>query len=165
VTLPLDTVFGLPVHVLVVHAVVVLLPLASVGAVLVALLPRFSRRFAVLVVITAWVAVPLAFLAKGSGEQFAERVGLPQPHAELGDVLPFFAVALAVVLLVFWLFDRGIPGNRRRPWWLKALAAVLIVVAGLTTWWTIRVGHSGAEATWSAIVQNTVPNPLPSTAG
>lgn len=153
--LPLDTVFGLPVHVLVVHAVVVLLPLASIGAVLVALLPRFSQRFAVLVVVLAWAAVPAAFLAEGSGEQFAERVGLPQPHAELGESMPYFAVALAVVLLVFWLFDRGIPGNRGRPWWLKGLAVVLILVAVLTTWWTIRVGHSGAEATWSAVVQNT----------
>jgi hypothetical protein len=148
-------VFGLPVHVLVVHAVVVLLPLASIGAVLVALLPRFSQRFAVLVVVLAWAAVPAAFLAEGSGEQFAERVGLPQPHAELGESMPYFAVALAVVLLVFWLFDRGIPGNRGRPWWLKGLAVVLILVAVLTTWWTIRVGHSGAEATWSAVVQNT----------
>lgn len=153
--LPLDTVFGLPVHVLVVHAVVVLLPLASIGAVLVALLPRFSQRFAVLVVVLAWAAVPAAFLAEGSGEQFAERVGLPQPHAELGESMPYFAVALAVVLLVFWLFDRGIPGNRGRPWWLKGLAVVLILAAVLTTWWTIRVGHSGAEATWSAVVQNT----------
>ncbi|MFM7146805.1 MAG: DUF2231 domain-containing protein [Actinomycetales bacterium] len=153
--LPLDTVFGLPVHVLVVHAVVVLLPLASIGAVLLALLPRFSQRFAVLVVVLAWAAVPAAFLAEGSGEQFAERVGLPQPHAELGESMPYFAVALAVVLLVFWLFDRGIPGNRGRPWWLKGLAVVLILVAVLTTWWTIRVGHSGAEATWSAVVQNT----------
>lgn len=147
--------FGLPTHVLVVHAVVVLLPLASLGAVLVALLPRFSRRFAVLVVVVAWVAVPAAFLARGSGEQFSERVGLPQPHAELGDVLPFYALALALVLLIFWLFDRGIPANRSRPWWLKALGAVLLVVAVLTTWWTIRVGHTGAESTWSAIIENT----------
>ncbi len=153
--LPLDTVFGLPVHVLVVHAAVVLLPLVSIGAILVALLPRFSQRFAVLVVVIAWVAVPAAFLAKGSGEQLAERVGLPQPHAELGESLPPFALALAVALLVFWLFDRGIPGNRGRPWWLKGLAVVVILVAVLTTWWTIRVGHSGAEATWSAVVQNT----------
>ncbi len=153
--LPLDTVFGLPVHVLVVHAAVVLLPLVSIGAILVALLPRFSRRFAVLVVVIAWVAVPAAFLAEGSGEQLAERVGLPQPHAELGESLPPFALALAVALLVFWLFDRGIPGNRGRPWWLKGLAVVVILVAVLTTWWTIRVGHSGAEATWSAVVQNT----------
>ncbi len=152
---PLDTLFGLPVHVLVVHAVVVLLPLASLGAVLVSLLPRFSRRFAVLVVVLAWCAVPAAFVAKGSGEQFAERVGLPQPHAQLGDVLPIFALAFALAILVFWLFDRGIPGNRTRPWWLKCLAIAVMLIAVATTWWTIRVGHSGAEASWSAIVQNT----------
>jgi hypothetical protein len=153
----LDTIFGLPVHVLVVHAVVVLLPLVSIGAVLAAFLPRFSRRFGVLLVVLAWVAVPAAFLARGSGERLSDRVGLPQPHAELGELLPIFALALAVVLLVFWLFDRGIPGNRARPWWLKVLAALVIASAVLTTWWTIRVGHSGAESTWGAIVQNTEP--------
>ena len=39
----------------------------------------------------------------------------------------------AVVLLItgagFWLFDRGVPGNRPRPGWLRAWAVLLVIVA------------------------------------
>lgn len=40
----LFTVFGLPAHPLVVHAVVVLLPLAAVAAIAAALVPRWRQR-------------------------------------------------------------------------------------------------------------------------
>lgn len=153
----LDTVGGVPVHPLVVHAVVVLVPLAGVGAVLMAFWRSFSRRFGVLVVIAAGAGAVAAFLAKGSGEQLAARVGVPQQHLELGDVLPWFTLGLFVLLLVFWLFDRGIPANRSRPGWLVAGAVLLVLVAAAAVLWTVRTGHSGAEATWSAVVESTRP--------
>jgi hypothetical protein len=34
-----------------------------------------------------------------------------------------------VVVAAFWLVDRGIPLNRRRPGWLVALAVVILVAA------------------------------------
>lgn len=153
----LDTVAGLPVHPLVVHAAVVLVPLAALGAILMAFWRSFSRRFGVIVVITAGVGAVASFVAKESGEQLAARVGEPEQHAELGDVLPLIAFALFVIVLVFWLFDRGVPANRARPAWLIALAVVMVAAAAVAMFWTIRTGHTGAEATWSAIVENTRP--------
>ena len=69
--------------------------------------------------------------------------------------MPLIAIAFFVVLLVFWLFDRGIPRNRHRPVWVRLLAVVLIALAVLATIWVIRVGHSGAEATWSYKIEQT----------
>ncbi|MDA3022218.1 MAG: hypothetical protein O2943_06080, partial [Actinomycetota bacterium] len=71
------------------------------------------------------------------------------------STMPLIALAFFVVLLVFWLFDRGIPRNRRRPVWVRLLAVVLIVLAVLVTIWVIRVGHSGAEATWLFKIEQT----------
>jgi hypothetical protein len=57
------------------------------------------------------------------------------------------------VVLILWLCDRGIPANRSRPFWLVILAIVVIAVALVTAWWTIRVGDSGARAVWEPILQ------------
>jgi hypothetical protein len=34
-------------------------------------------------------------------------------------------------------------------------AAVSVAAAVLAIWWTVRVGHSGAQAVWQGIVQST----------
>ena len=153
--MPFDTIFGLPVHALVVHSVVVLIPLSAIGAALMAVRPSFSRRFGPLVVLLAFLAAGFSVISEKSGEQLAERVGLPLVHSELGSSMPLIAIAFFVVLLVFWLFDRGIPRNRHRPVWVRLLAVVLIALAVLATIWVIRVGHSGAEATWSYKIEQT----------
>ncbi len=153
----LDTVAGLPIHALVVHAVVVLVPLAALGALLMAVRPSFSRRFGILVVLVAAAGAAASFVAKESGEQLAARVGLPQQHADLGGVMPLVAGSLFLLLLVFWLFDRGIPANRVRPGWMIAFAVVLALASLFALYWTIRVGHTGSEAVWSSVIQNTKP--------
>jgi uncharacterized membrane protein len=150
-----DTIFGLPVHALVVHGAVVLIPLAAIGAILMALRPTFSRRYGLLVVLVAAAGAISAFVARLSGEQLAERVGKPEQHAELGTVLPFIATGFFVLLLVFWLFDRGIPANKYRPMWLVILAIVVILAACLAIFWTIRVGHTGTTAVWGSVIENT----------
>ena len=150
----LDTVFGLPVHSLAVHGAVVLLPLAAIGAVLIAARARWSKRFGVIVVVVALVGTGFAVLSEKSGETLAARVGTPEPHAELGERLPLIAAVFALVVVVFWLFDRGVPGDRRRPPWLVALAVLVVIASVVVTWWTIRVGHSGAEAVWKSIIDN-----------
>ena len=152
-----DTIFGLPVHALVVHGAVVLIPLAAIGAILIAVRPTFSRRYGLLVVLVAGAGAISAFVARLSGEQLAERVGKPEQHAELGTVLPFIATGLFVIVLVFWLFDRGIPASKYRPMWLVIFAIVVVLVACFAIYWTVRVGHSGTTAVWGPIIENTNP--------
>lgn len=154
----LDTVFGLPVHSLVVHAAVVLLPLAALGALIMGFSARFSRRFGPLVVAVAAAGVVAAFVSRGSGEELAERVGNPEVHAQVGNLLPFIALGMLVVLLALWLLDRGLPGVRpQRSLGIQVLGIVVIAAALITAGWTLRTGHTGAEAVWQAIVDNTTP--------
>ena len=80
-----DTVLGLPVHVLVVHAVVVGLPLMAVVTAVVAFMPTLRLRLA----------------------------------------------------------------------WPVAVADAGVVAAVLAIWWTVLVGHTGAQAVWQGIVQST----------
>ena len=154
-TSPLDTIFGLPTHVLIVHATVVLLPLAVIGAIVLVLRRSVIHRLGWITVLLAGLGTAAAWVSRGSGEQLASRVGYPQPHVDYGDDLPIHASIFFVLVLVYWLVARGIPGNRPRPWWVIVLAvAVLVGALGLLVS-TVVTGHSGAEATWGAIIENT----------
>lgn len=152
---PFDTINGLPVHALVVHAVVVLVPLSALGAIGMALVPKWSVRFGVLVWPLALIATGFAFVADKSGKQLALRVGKPMPHAELGEQMKYFAAALAVVTFVLWFVDRRATG--RRSVLTKILAVIVIAVALVSCVWIYRVGDSGAKAVWTTIIQNTTP--------
>lgn len=147
-----DTVFGLPLHPLAVHAVVVLVPLAALGALVMAVSRRLSRRYGGLIVVAGVVAFIASFVAKEAGETLALKVGQPGQHAQLGNVVPLLTLLLGLGIAGFWLADRGIPGNRSRPWWLRVAAVALIVIAVLATVWTVRAGHTGAELVWQGRV-------------
>lgn len=150
-----DTIGGLPVHPLVVHAAVVLIPLSAVGAFLIVLRPRYLRYFGVATISVALIGLIAAFVSKSSGESLSSRIGNPQPHVDYGNIYPLVALGYVIVLIVFWLFARGVPLNWPRPLWLKSLGAVVLVAAVGISYFTFLVGHSGAEATWSGIIQNT----------
>ena len=63
-----ETLGGIPIHPLVVHAVVVLIPLAALGVMAISVIPRWRGRFGVLVVGAATVAtalVPVATAERG----------------------------------------------------------------------------------------------------
>ena len=144
-----DTVLGLPVHALVVHGVVVLLPLMAVITAVVACMPRWRVHAAWPVVVVDAGLVGMTLVARQSGEALQERLGgqVAMQHAELGENLVWFAIALFLASLVVALVRRS--GK-------AALGASLAVVAGVfALWWTIRVGHSGSEAVWSGIVSST----------
>lgn len=158
---PLDTVFGLPTHVLVVHATVVLLPLSVIGAVLIVVRRSMIHRWGWITAAGAGVGTAAAWVSRGSGGQLASRVGFPDPHTEYGEVLPIYATVFFVLVLTYWLFARGIPGNRSRPWWLILLGVIVVIAGTGVLIWTVMTGHSGAEATWGAIIENTRPGLIP----
>ena len=151
----LDPFNGLPVPPLVVHAVVVLLPLVAVLAVLMVINSRFSRRFGPIVVVLGFISVGAALVAKESGEQLLRRVAASPNHIELGDRLPLLAGIYFLILLGFWLLDRGIPGNRRRPALVIILGVVLVIASVVICLQVYAVGHGGAEGVWLEILSGT----------
>lgn len=142
---------GLPLHPLIVHLAVVLLPLAALGAIAIAVRPAWSKRFGVLVVAGAAAGAVAAVISKNSGEDLAQQVGVTAEHLDYGNLMPLIAGGFLALVTVFWLFDRGVPGNRGRPLWLKALAAVVALAAIVVIGWTALTGHSGAEAVWGSV--------------
>jgi hypothetical protein len=151
-----EELFGLPAHPLVVHAAVVLGPLAVVATVVCAAVPRARRQFALLALGLAVVATVAVGLAQGSGEALEEHVDeteLVEEHAEQGErVLPW---AIAVTVAAGAVAAVPVLMRRRPNLSGRAVTAVLVsvsLVAGVGAMWTVtEVGHSGAKATWNDV--------------
>ena len=145
-----DTINGLPIHPLVVHAVVVLLPLSILGVLALVIRPAWRPRYGILVAGCALVATALVPVATQSGEALEKHVGDPGGHAQLGDQLLWFAIPLAITAVALVLVDRGYADPLvRRPVAgvvLSVLAVVAAVAAGAQVY---RVGESGARAAWA----------------
>jgi uncharacterized membrane protein len=149
-----DTITGLPVHPLVVHAVIVLLPLTALGAIVVAVKPAWNRRYGWLVLAGAVVSFGSAVVAKESGEALASRVGFPADHVDAGGRVPFVALVLFIVIAVLWWLDRR-SEERDGVGKVVAVASVLVAVVAIVS--AVIAGHSGATAVWKPIVDNTSP--------
>ena len=142
-----DTINGLPLHPLVVHAVVVLLPLAILGTIAIVVRPQWRRPYGVLVLVVTALATALIPVATSSGEALERHVGDPGRHAELGDQLIWFAVPLLALVAGLVLLDRR-PVPRAASWLPRTVAVVALVVALASAVQVYRVGDSGARAAW-----------------
>lgn len=141
-----DTIGGLPLHPLTVHAASVLIPLSAIALVLLVFVPKWRKAYLPLTVGALAVSVGLAFAAKQSGEALAARVGNPADHQELGDLLLPASIGLFFLGLAFFFFTRK---ETKTPKWTLQVAGGLstAAVAGVVVL-SVLVGHSGAEATW-----------------
>ncbi len=153
-----STVFGLPTHALVVHAAVVLIPLAALAVVLHALWPAARARLGIVTPLLAGVALVLTPVAIESGEDLQRLVGrsaLVRQHAELADGLLPWVTGLFVVAVALWLLGRArrrATGAASARWVPLAVAVVAVAVAAGVTQQVIRTGHAGAKAVWSDVV-------------
>ena len=85
-------VFGLPLHPLVVHAVVVLLPLGALGMIACVLIAPLRRRYAGLALLVLLAGAASTLVAAASGQVLAEQVGTPATHMAWGELLPRVAI-------------------------------------------------------------------------
>jgi len=149
----LDTFQGLPVHVLLLHATVVLVPLTCLLTVGVAFVARVRSIAAWPIVALNAVTVVMVWLTAEAGERLAARLGGAGPlgadHAAIGGKLVWFALALLLAsVVVAVLHDRG-RSARIGSGLLSAIVAVATLV------WVVRTGHSGAVAVWRDVVSST----------
>ena len=148
---PLGTLAGLPLHPLLVHSAIVLVPLVAIGALVMSYLPSFSRRHGRLILILAVVAQVSVFLAKMSGEAFSEILNKNvEKHAELGEIAPLVTIPMVVLIYLRWRMDRA--GSSIGNAALRRLTSVALVIASLASLVVIfLVGHSGASSVWGWI--------------
>jgi hypothetical protein len=155
-----DTVFGLPVHVLVVHAVVVLGPIAALMAIAYAVLP--AHRLAGLrwpTIGVTVVATLSAIVAASSGEELEHRLealGENSPalhtHTEAGDLARTVMIGFAIVVVAALVWALR-PGDRPVSPMLQTVARVVLVIISLVALFAVvRAGHTGAQVAWGDVI-------------
>jgi p-aminobenzoyl-glutamate transporter AbgT len=146
-------IWGLPAHALLVHAIVVLAPLTAVLEILCGFWPAARRNLVWLVLALAGVTTVLTPLTTDAGEWLLAQRGQVSPilqeHAERGDWMIYFSVALLIVALALvalqWLEDRS-DAPRKAAVAVVAVVALVVGVSSIVT--VVRIGHSGAESVW-----------------
>lgn len=157
----MSTFQGLPAHPMLVHVIVVLAPLTAVLAILCALWPAARHRLVWLVLVLAGVTTALTPIATEAGEWLEHHLDeseLIEKHAELGDTMLYFALALlvaAVLLVIVHLrAGRGKPLSTALS---GVIVAFVLLASVATTVQVFRIGHSGAEATWGGALRPANP--------
>lgn len=140
---------GLPLHPLIVHAVVILVPLTALALVLGAIFPAARKRLGIVTPIAALIVLVLVPITMLAGEALAQQVG-PIPavvhHADLGRMLWPWTLAMFLVAAVQWCWYRFGEAPRRT---VRVIIAVLAVVAGAgSTVMVVLIGEAGARAVW-----------------
>lgn len=140
---------GLPAHPLLVHLVVVLLPLAAIGGILVSLWPAAQRKLTFLVPLAAVVGAVAVPFTTHAGKDLEKRLGHTSEailtHQHYGQQVLWWAVALAVTTVVQYVVIRTTRGRRILRW---GIAAAVVVSAVGTIVIVVLTGDSGARAVW-----------------
>lgn len=157
----LDKLAGLPAHAVLVHAAVVLVPLAALALAALCWRAALRKHYSLPVALLSVAGAVSAFLAKSSGEPLEERVedaasaaGIRArfgDHPEQGDTAFIFAALLALASITLWAVQRY--GDR---WSLPRRSAVVVYVvalvpAALAVVTMVIAGHSGAELVWDDV--------------
>ncbi|HKC27931.1 MAG TPA: DUF2231 domain-containing protein [Jatrophihabitans sp.] len=159
---------GLPAHVLLIHVVIVLVPLAALMLVASAVWPAARAKLGFLTPATALVALIFVPITTHAGEWLRDHLQgnqgrldpLIRKHTQLGDTLLPWAIGLFVVAALVWVAGRrfelswrssstSATGQRAVPVWITAVIAVVaIAVAAGSVVQLYRIGDSGAKADW-----------------
>ncbi|MDQ3094515.1 MAG: hypothetical protein M3Q82_00890 [Actinomycetota bacterium] len=147
-----DEIDGLPLHPLVVHAAVVLVPLAALLGVLFAV-PRTRAWARLPLLLVAVAAAASTFVAKLSGENLKEALQLGGRAAELieehearGNLLLILVLVFAVFAVVGFVVTRTSTANSPV---VIAIAAALVIGAMAVGVQVYRVGDIGSRAVWN----------------
>lgn len=157
-----DSILGLPAHPLLVHAAVILVPLAAISLAALCWKADWRQYYSLPVAFLAVAGGIFAFLAKQSGEplekavkQAATAAGAGRPrfgdHPEQGDTAFIFAMLLGIAAVALWAIER----YRERLGWPRwsplAAYAIALVPAVLALITMVIAGHSGAQLVWKDV--------------
>lgn len=175
-----DKIHGLPAHILLVHAVVVLLPLAALLLVASAAWPSARRRIGVVGPVLALIVLVLVPVTKSAGNTLRNEVdpahanAAIEHHAALaGSLLPW-SIGLFLVSAGVWLLARryefGWSGSGRPtdgpgdgavatrsattllPVWVTVV--IVVVAAAIAVGSVIdvvQIGDAGSKAVWGGV--------------
>jgi cytochrome b involved in lipid metabolism len=140
---------GLPLHPLIIHAVVVLVPLSALGVIFLLVFPRLAPNFSPLILILLIASTVAGFIAENSGQALSNRVGYPGDHAEQGERLAKLILLFTLFYITWFVIYRKSIKFKSADKLLKNSLSVLLLLAAIaSTTLTFIVGHSGAKASW-----------------
>ena len=159
--LEINTLLGLPAHALLVHAAVILVPLAAIALLVTGWKASWRKHYSLPVAILAVAGAVFAFLAKESGEplehsvkEAARAAGANArfgDHPEQGDTAFVFALLFAAAAVAFWAVDR----YHEKFSWPKQSGriayGVALIPAALALVTIAIAGHSGAKLVWKDV--------------
>lgn len=152
-----DTFLGLPVHVLVLHAVVIGIPVVALITVVVSARAPWRERWAGWVALLNGAMLIATYVTRQSGEELFKRLDslgaadVARDHRDWGLFLIWPMLALFVLSVLIWLAVRQAAGAPV----LTVLSILTLIAAVYVTYWTVRTGHSGSSAVWKDIVRST----------
>ena len=156
---------GLPLHVLLVHAVIVATPLVVLALVLIAAWPAARRVLWLPVLIGAALLLPLGLITIEAGKWLEQRVPpapLIQEHTAQGeDIVPWLIALLVVAAVVAaWAIVELVLARRTADGeplalgrGIRVIIGALLTGAALTvgafaTWTLVQIGEAGSRAVW-----------------
>jgi len=152
---------GLPAHVLLVHLVLAAVPVAAIVLIVTALWPAARRRLGIITPLIALGALLTVPVTTHAGHWLQARVAMTpliRKHVNLGKwVLPWM-VALFVVAVLVWVWDRSgrasadrsRRGSRLHGTIGKVVVAVLTIAVSVgAVQQVVRTGEAGSRALWT----------------
>lgn len=144
---------GLPAHPLLVHAAVVLLPLAAICTILHSIWPAARARLGIVPTLLAAACTALVPVTVAAGHALADQLGgtAGNPallrHEHLAEQILPWSIALTVVALGNWVWRRHAAALTGR-WARLGIPAVTVIVGVGLVVTVVRAGDAGAHATW-----------------
>ncbi len=143
---------GMPLHPLVVHAAVVLIPLAALLAVLFAV-PRTRAWSRLPLLLVSLAALVSTFVSRVSGQRLRDVLELGGPVADLieehesrANVLLIMVIVFTALVIAAFVVTRRSTVNSPT---VLALAVLLVVGAAAVSFQVYRVGDIGSRAVWN----------------
>ena len=154
-----ESVFGLPLHPLVVHGPLVLVPAASLLTILIAVSQDRRTRWGALTWLLAAAAFAATFAARQTGQELGSALYgdvLPistNDHAGYGTTAVWFVLAfwLAVTALLLVDLDRRRRHGYGSPLLVTLVAVVAITAAMAATGQVMLTGWTGADNQWGSV--------------
>ncbi|MFV2087056.1 hypothetical protein [Micromonospora sp. LOL_021] len=165
-----EEVAGIPAHPLLLHAAVVFVPLLALLAVGYALVPFIRAHTRWVLAVLAVVTPIAALVTKLSGDAFLNRMDTAgritesfrpviEEHEQLGNLtlIASILLALATLALVYLVGPRvaaaadsaTVTGARGNGVLVLVVKGLVIVAAGVSLYFVVRAGDSGAKAVWT----------------
>jgi len=155
---------GLPLHPLFVHAVVMLIPVASIAAILGTLWPAARRKLGIVTPLLTLAAAASAAFTMQAGEYLQEHVTetkLVEAHTDGAEAVPPWVIFMVIAVWGQWYWFRlqakraaagqapmlSTPLSKATTW---ALAVLVIVASVGATTIIALVGDAGAKAVWDS---------------